>query len=180
LIEDFKNIEYLNFGNERQKLAFSEIKKYKILDKLEEYDPVLTGTIPIGIDLPESDLDIICECENHSEFSAYLSEVFSDEREFKIYASEQNGIESTIAEFKTDNFLIEVFGQNVPTEKQNAYRHMIVENRILVERGSKFRQRVIELKSAGIKTEPAFARLLGLDGNPYTELLKLENEYFGQ
>lgn len=180
MIEDFKNIEYLNFGNERQKLAFSEIKKYKILDKLEEYDPVLTGTIPIGIDLPESDLDIICECENHSEFSAYLSEVFSDEREFKIYASEQNGIESTIAEFKTDNFLIEVFGQNVPTEKQNAYRHMIVENRILVERGSKFRQRVIELKSAGIKTEPAFARLLGLDGNPYTELLKLENEYFGQ
>ncbi len=174
LMEYFRNIEYLKFGNERQKLAFSEIKKHKILEKLEKYNPLLTGTIPLGIDLPESDLDIICECQNHSEFRAYLLEHFGNKKDFKVYSTKQNGIDSTIAEFKTDNFLIEVFGQNNPIERQNAYRHMIIENRILKEKGSKFKQRVKELKSKGIKTEPAFARLLGLQGNPYAELLKLK------
>ncbi|MGJ8551296.1 MULTISPECIES: DUF4269 domain-containing protein [Winogradskyella] len=174
MIENFRNIEYLEFGNERQKLAFSEIKKYQILEKLKKYDPILTGTIPIGIDLPESDLDIICECQNHSEFITYLSEHFSNKKDFKIYSTKQNGIYSTIAEFKTDNFLFEIFGQDIPTEKQNAYQHMIIENRILKEKGSEFKQRVKELKSNGIKTEPAFAKLLGLNGNPYSELLKLK------
>ena len=174
MIENFRNIEYLEFGNERQKLAFSEIKKHLILEKLEKYDPILTGTIPIGIDLPESDLDIICECQNHSEFKTYLSENFSNKKDFKVYSTKQNGIDSTIAEFKTDNFLFEIFGQNIPTEKQNAYQHMIIENRILKEKGSEFKQKVKELKSNGIKTEPAFAKLLGLNGNPYSELLKLK------
>ena len=68
LIKNFKNIEYLKHGNERQKLAFYEIRHHGIFEILEKYNPILTGTIPIGIDLPESDLDIICECENHSEF----------------------------------------------------------------------------------------------------------------
>jgi len=179
LIENFKNIEYLKYGNEKQKLAFYEIKKYKILEKLKKYNPILTGTIPIGIDIPESDLDIICECENHSEFSDYILQEFSSKKDFKIYSTKQNGIESTIAQFKTENFLFELFGQNIPTEKQNAYRHMIIENRILKERGIEFKKRIKKLKSNGIKTEPAFAKLLGLKGNPYVELLKLESKHRG-
>jgi hypothetical protein len=179
LIENFRNIEYLKHGNERQKLAFDEIKKYKIFEILEKYNPILTGTIPIGIDLPKSDLDIICECENHSEFKACLSREFSVKKDFKVYSKEQYGIESTIAEFKTDNFLFEIFGQNIPTEKQNAYRHMLIENKILSEKGLDFKQKIKELKSDGLKTEPAFAKLLGLKGNPYTELLKLEIKTVG-
>jgi hypothetical protein len=72
LIENFRNIEYLKFGNERQKLAYSEIRKLHIFEKLKKYNPILTGTIPIEIDLPESDLDMICECKKHLEFSAFL------------------------------------------------------------------------------------------------------------
>ncbi|MAN27663.1 MULTISPECIES: DUF4269 domain-containing protein [Mesonia] len=175
MIEKFKDIEYLKFGSERQKLAFHEIKQHRILEILEKYNPILTGTIPIGIDLPESDLDIICQCENHTEFKRYLSSQFSEKKGFKIYGLKtQNGVESTIAEFKTDNFLIEIFGQHIPTEKQNAYRHMLVEDRILNEKGVDFKQKIKQLKSNGLKTEPAFAQLLGLKGNPYAELLKLE------
>lgn len=180
MIENFRNIDYLMFGNERQKLAFSEIKKHNILDKLETYDPILTGTIPIGIDLPESDLDIVCECENHFEFKTFLIKQFSDKKDFKVYSKKHHGIESTIAEFKTDHFLIEIFGQNIPTEKQNAYRHMMIENRILKEKGLAFKQNIKILKSSGMKTEPAFAKLLGLKGDPYAELLKLEHKYSGQ
>jgi hypothetical protein len=174
LIVNFRTIEYLKSGNERQKLAFSEIKKHKVLEKLKKYNPILTGTIPIEIDVPESDLDIICECQNHSEFKAYLLDQFSQKKDFKVYSILQNDIESTIAEFKTDNFLFEIFGQNIPTERQDAYRHMIIERNILEEKGFEFKQKVKDLKSSGIKTEPAFAKLLGLEGNPYIELLKLE------
>ncbi|QXP58087.1 DUF4269 domain-containing protein [Cellulophaga sp. HaHa_2_95] len=171
---NFRTIDYLKSGNERQKLAFSDIKKHKVLEKLKKYHPILTGTIPIEIDVLESDLDIICECQNHSEFKAYLLDQFSQKKDFKMYSILQNDIESTIAEFKTDNFLFEIFGQNIPTEKQDAYRHMIIERNILEEKGFEFKQKVKDLKSSGIKTEPAFAKLLGLKGNPYAELLKLE------
>ncbi|MFI8606603.1 DUF4269 domain-containing protein [Cellulophaga baltica] len=174
MIVNFRTIEYLKSGNERQKLAFSEIKKHKVLEKLKKYNPILTGTIPIEIDVPESDLDIICECQNHSEFKAYLLDQFSQKKDFKVYSILQNDIESTIAEFKTDNFLFEIFGQNIPIERQDAYRHMIIERNILEEKGFEFKQKVKDLKSSGIKTEPAFAKLLGLEGNPYIELLKLE------
>ena len=174
MIENFRTIDYLKSGNERQKLAFSEIKKHKVLEKLKKYHPILIGTIPIEIDVPESDLDIICECQNHSEFKAYLLDQFSQKKDFKLYSIKQNGIESTIAEFKTDNFLFEIFGQNIPTERQDAYRHMIIERNVLEEKGFEFKQKVKDLKSSGIKTEPAFAKLLGLKGNPYAELLKLE------
>lgn len=173
MITDFKNIEYLKYGNERQKLAYSEILNLNIFEKLKKFNPVLTGTIPIGIDLPESDLDIICECQNHSVFSELLIALFSNQKDFKIFSTKQDGIESTITTFKTEHFLFEIFGQNIKTEKQNAYRHMLVENRILIEKGDEFKQEIIKLKSSGLKTEPAFARLLGLNGNPYVELLKL-------
>ena len=99
MIVNFRTIEYLKSGNERQKLAFSEIKKHKVLEKLKKYNPILTGTIPIEIDVPESDLDIICECQNHSEFKAYLLDQFSQKKDFKVYSILQNEIESTIAEF---------------------------------------------------------------------------------
>ena len=48
---------------------------------------------------------------------------------------------------------------------------MIIEYKILELHGEVFRQEIIKLKSKGLKTEPAFAKLLGLVGNPYEELL---------
>ncbi len=171
---NFKNINYLKSGTKRQQLAYKEIKKYKFFEILCNYNPILTGTIPLGIDLPESDLDIICECKNHTEFTKYLIQNFSDFEGFKIYTEVQHQTKSVIAEFNTDTFKIEIFGQDMPTVKQHAYRHMLIENDILNEQGAEFRQKIIELKSNGIKTEPAFTHLLGLAGNPYLELLKLE------
>lgn len=49
---------------------------------------------------------------------------------------------------------------------------MIAEYKILQAKGEEFKQKIIELKKQGIKTEPAFGMLLGLE-NPYEELLKL-------
>lgn len=171
-IKDFKNIEYLKQGNSRQKLVYLEIIQLNLFEKLKTYKPILTGTIPIEIDLPTSDLDIICECENHDEFSRFLIEQFGNKKDFKISTTILDGEKSTIAEFKTKNFTFELFGQNIPVENQNAYKHMIVEYNILKEKGEAFKQEIKRLKARGMKTEPAFAKLLKLEGNPFDELLK--------
>jgi len=69
---------------------------------------------------------------------------------------------------------IEIYAQSLDSCKQNGYRHMVVEDRILRLGGERTREEIIILKKSGLKTEPAFARYLGIYGNPYDELLKLE------
>jgi hypothetical protein len=171
LTTDFINIEYLKEGNDRQRRAFEELTEISIFEHLQDYTPILTGTIPIGIDLPESDLDIICQCSNHLRFAETLNSLYSDKENYQIRTSNWNDLESTIATFYSGGFQIEIFGQDCPVENQNAYRHMVIEHKILSSRNDKFRAEIIQLKKEGLKTEPAFARLLGLQGNPYQELL---------
>lgn len=168
---NFKNPNYLKTGNKRQQKAFKELYDLNIFKILEPYHPILAGTIPIGIDIPESDLDIICQCENHPAFSKKIQDHFSNQVDFNISTKEWNGIESTVARFKATYFEIEIFGQDIPTTQQNAYRHMIKEYEILNQKGDDFKSKIIELKRQGIKTEPAFAMLLGLEGDPYQALL---------
>ena len=171
---NFKNIEYLKSGTLLQKLAYTELINLKIFDELSMYNPILTGTIPIDIGLPESDLDIICECDDHANFSSDLTRIFGSRDKFQINSRIYGGIKSTIARFKGAKFEVEIFGQSIPTEKQNAWRHMLIEYRILKEKGEKFKSEIFDLKKSGLKTEPAFAKLLELEGNPYEELLNLE------
>jgi hypothetical protein len=41
-----------------------------LFDILLAYDPVLAGTIPLDVDVPGSDLDIICCCADTDVFAA--------------------------------------------------------------------------------------------------------------
>ena len=95
---------------------------------------------------------------------------------FAIKTCEHQHILSVKASFRVAGFDIEIFGQDIPTQRQNAYRHMVLEHRLLRERGESFRQEIIRLKQQGYKTEPAFARLLGIEGDPYSGLLALEKQ----
>ncbi|MCA6068420.1 DUF4269 domain-containing protein [Chryseobacterium sp. RG1] len=167
---DFTTINYLKVGNDRQKRAYEVLLKYKIFEKLSNYSPLLAGTIPIGIDIEESDLDIICEVEDKAEFERFLIQSFKNFN-LRIEKLDINNEESLVCNFELEEFPIEIFGQNKPVTEQNAYRHMIAEYRILQEKGEEFKQKIIELKKKGIKTEPAFGMLMGLE-NPYEDLLK--------
>ncbi len=48
---------------------------------------------------------------------------------------------------------------------------MVIEHKLLLERGEEFRLKIVDLKKQGYKTEPAFAMLLGLENDPYNEML---------
>lgn len=170
---DFKNYNYLKEGNEKQQKAYEVLKKLDIFNTLKDFSPILVGTIPINIDIGSSDLDIICEVYSFEEFQEIIEINYSMYNKFHINSYINNEKILTIG-FYVDNMEIEIYAQSLETYKQNGYRHMIVEDRILKLAGDKAREEIIKLKKEGLKTEPAFARYLGIEGNPYDELLKLE------
>ncbi len=167
----FNCIDYLKSGNTRQKALFTILKEHEIMDLLAEYDPVVVGTIPIEIDLKNSDVDICCLWKNKEQFIQSTRLSFSKNKDFKLIEKCVNGTETVIISFKIDPFPFEIFGQNRPSHEQEAYRHMIAEYNILQKQGEAFRKNIIKLKENGMKTEPAFCKLLELKGDPFKELL---------
>ena len=169
---DFTSIEYLKNGNERQIAAYDSIQKLGLLKKLKPFDPILVGTIPIQVDIEESDLDIVCCVANNAHFRQ-LMEDFGEYKGFQLREVFINEVQSIIVNFVSDGFEFEIFGQNIPSEQQNAFKHMVIEHLILEEQRAEFREQVIKLKRQGYKTEPAFAKLLGLKGDPYVAMLEV-------
>ena len=167
---NFLDISYLAEGNPRQRKCFGILRQAGVMEILAPYGPILTGTIPIETDIPSSDLDIVCEVHDPEEFAATLRKNFGSYDRFSLRGS--GG--TVVCGFFTGGEEIEIFGSPVHSVRSNAYRHMIVEHRLLTILGGDFRRQVVELKLGGLKTEPAFARLLGLPGDPYEALLELE------
>ncbi len=118
-------------------------------------------------------MDIICHVENYKKFISIIQKHFSNKKGFELNVNKKEG--TIVARFQGSFFPIEIFGQNIPTEKQNAFRHMLIEHQILIRKGKDFKNKIIELKLQGYKTEPAFAQLLGLEGDPYQALLEYQN-----
>jgi len=168
----FDSIDYLQSGSPYQQQAYAVLLKHAVFTKLCGFDPVLAGTIPIDIAIPSSDLDILCYYSNPLEFKAHLLAGFGHYEGFSLSGLQEP--RAIVANFRADEFEIEIFGQDIPTQQQRGYRHLLVEHYLLETHGEAFRQQVIALKQQGIKTEPAFAQLLGLEGDPYTELLVYE------
>lgn len=171
--KDWTNIEYLLNGNVKQQQSYNILMNANIFCILKEYSPILVGTIPLEIDIEKSDLDIICEVHNFYEFEKLIENSFQKYENFNINKINEN--QAIVANFFIKEFEIEIYGQAIPTKEQYGYRHMIIEDKILKLGGNKLKKEIINLKRNGMKTEPAFAKYLNLNGNPYEELLKLEN-----
>lgn len=149
------------------------LRELHIMELLAEYHPLLAGTVPLGIQVEGSDLDIICEVHDSRRFIAEARSHFGQLEEFCAVTRTVEGIIRTKINFRAGGWPVELFGQPLATEKQNAWLHMQVEGRILSLLGPAFREEVLSLKSGGMKTEPAFAKLLRLEGDPYEAMLTL-------
>lgn len=170
--EDFRSIDYMQEGNHRQRRCYDILKRLGIMERLEGFSPLLVGTIPIDIDLPDSDLDIICEVHDMEACSAIM-EVYRKQPGFRQTIRTVHGVQRIVIPFQQEGQWVEVFGQPIPTVEQNGYQHMRIEHKILTLLGSPYRERARELKRQGLKTEPAFGELLGLQGDPYLRLLEM-------
>lgn len=172
--KDFTNINYLKHGNIKQQNAYKVLKNLDIFNVLKKFDPILVGTIPINIDIENSDLDIACEVQDFKEFQKLVEDRYSMHHKFHISNNSTDNEIILTVNFYVEGIEIEIYAQSLNSCKQNGYRHMVVEDRILRLGGERTREEIVILKKSGLKTEPAFARYLGIDGNPYDELLKME------
>jgi hypothetical protein len=175
MLPHWQDIGYLQAGSPAQQGAYRTLQRHAILQLLQAYKPILVGTFPLDIAVAGSDLDIICEVHDFQAFGELVAQHFGH---CPAYTSRQlslGGLASLVISFQLDGMEVEVFGQPLATEQQNGYRHLVVEARLLAAGGAAFKKKIIALKTQGLKTEPAFAALLGLPGDAYQALLSLES-----
>lgn len=170
----FQDIEYLRHGTEAQQSAYNALTTSNLVHVLRPYQPLLVGTVPIGLQQPGSDLDIVCEVHDLSAFEALVRQQFDHYPNFTLRRTERQGHASIVVGFTVGDWPVELFGQPVPSAQQHGYRHLLIEHRLLTLGGTSFRTCVQLQRAAGLKTEPAFAACLGLAGDPYAGLLVLE------
>lgn len=171
---NWNDITYLKKGNQRQRQAYTALHSLGLFERLAGYSPFLAGTIPLEIDVYTSDLDILCQADDLPAFAAEVTRLFGSRRGFQVQTRQIRGTETVLARFEHAGFPIEIFAQPVAVERQNGYRHLLVERRLLALGGEELREAIHRLKQEGVGTEPAFADYLGLPGDPYQAVLDLE------
>jgi hypothetical protein len=149
------------------------LEALRVFALLGAFDPVLAGTIPLDIDIPGSDLDIVCYAADVDAFAQQLHATFGHCSTFVLQHTVVDGLPTVIGQFTYQGFPIEIFGQPRPVREQHAVRHMVVEERLLRHGGVEVRRHIRQLKGQGRKTEPAFAVVFRLPGDPYQTLLQL-------
>lgn len=140
---------------------------------LRDYHPVVIGTPPLGLGIPSSDIDVACSATDLQQFATFVSHHFQDKTSFQCRTIEIRGEPAVVASFETHGWEVELFCQSKPTESQMGVRHFLIEKRLL-DLEHTLRPIILALKQSGLKTEPAFAQFLGLQGDPYESLLTLE------
>ena len=128
---DWEDISSLLHGNERQRAAYETLQRLDVFEMLDRYTPTLVGTVPIDIDVPESDLDIICQADDLQKFAEDVRRAYGNQDDFRLWQRRIRDVPSVVAGFVSEEFPIEMFAQPQPVTAQNAYRHMVVEARLL-------------------------------------------------
>ncbi|WP_020590499.1 DUF4269 domain-containing protein [Kiloniella laminariae] len=151
------------------------IAQLDLTSVLQGYQYTIIGTPPLEIDIDSSDLDIACQADDPAVLSRHLRHCYGHYPDYLEKEYHFSSLSARIVTFEMQEWPVEFFIQNQPLSQQNGVRHFAIEKRLLDLCGPSFKQSVIALKNRGIKTEPAFAELLGIKGDPYINLLKLEN-----
>ena len=133
-----------------------------LLAALARFDPHVAGTPPLGLDLPDSDIDVICHAADAQAFANAVWGFAGDFEAFRIH------------QWTGDGWPVELFGDARPVAQQRGWRHFEIERRLLALDGDELRAAVMKRRRDGLKTEPAFADVLRLEGDPYLALLDLE------
>jgi len=149
------------------------VEESGVLETLAAFHPHIAGTPPLAIDVEGSDIDVLCDYADADAFTRVVVDVYATAEGFRI-SQWRTGPRAIVAGFHVAGWPFEIFGQDTPAEHQAGWRHFLVEKRLLDLGVPELRTAVVAEKRSGRKTEPAFADLLRLDGNPYEALLALD------
>lgn len=142
---------------------------------LADFDARVVGTPPLGLDVAESDIDLICHAGDPDAFVRVVQSLFGSETGFTI--SRRGGpLHPIVVNFWRSGWPVELYAIDQPTCLQPGWLHFDVERRLLRLGDAAFERRVRERRASGEKTEPAFAHVLRLEGDPYLALIELSRQ----
>jgi hypothetical protein len=145
-----------------------------VLDLLAGFDPRIAGTLPLGVSIAGSDIDILCHAPDPNNVADRLWQSRERLPALTLWRW-MSGSRPLVATFSIGDWPVEVFASPVEVDRQEGWRHFVVERRLLELADEELRERVLALRQGGAKTEPAFATVLGLSGDPYAELYRLSH-----
>jgi hypothetical protein len=169
---DWHSLDHVKGVSARQKELLRIVRKYRILEILEPLTPLIASTINLEIDTPSSDVDICLHCRDSAAYYALCRQHFSAAKSYTERSFESHGTSCFLVGFFLEDLEFELVAQNIPSPKQLCFVHMVIAWRILAladqcGTGGQLRTAIRGLKLAGVKTEPAIAQSLGLEGDPY-------------
>ena len=153
----------------------SAVASSAVLERLAPFDPRIVGTLPLGLAVAGSDIDIVCHALDPNAFADIVWSHYQSADDFVIYRW-TSGTQPVIAGFMWDGWPFELFGDRQPVEQQRGWIHFEVERRLLALDDGRLRRAVGSSRAGGLKTEPAFAAVLGISGDPFRGLLELAHE----
>jgi len=146
-----------------------------VMEVLRPYGACIASTFPLGLAVPGSDVDILCEAQDPAAFRAHMQRAFGRESGFSLHRKDDATPPAIVCRFSLNGLPVEIFGQPLPVREQRGYRHLVAEQRLLAAGGERDREAIRALRAAGLKTEPAFAQCFGLGGDPYEVLLAVRD-----
>lgn len=153
---------------------FQAIESSKVLVKLQEFDPLVLGTFPLGLQNAESDIDISVNVNDLKAFQNQMIREFRSYPEFHIWQGDVDSQDACSVSFLHQEKRFEVFAQAKESIMQNSAIHFFAEEKILKYASAKKTELILKLRQAGKKTEPAFAEALMIkDQDAYEVMLKL-------
>ena len=150
------------------------LARLDLYGSLPDCCPAVIGTLPLGIDVPGSDLDIALQVLNVKQTALRLRELWGHLPDFTVTRGKTQGAPSALVGFSLDGLPVEIFASRLPLMHQHGVAHFHIEVTLLGLLGPSFREAVMRHRAAGLKTEPAFAEALKLPGDPYEAVLRLQ------
>ncbi|PSL42424.1 uncharacterized protein DUF4269 [Salsuginibacillus halophilus] len=171
LTPDFASqLQMMQFGTLRQQQAAAVCKAYDLPRRLASFQPIMTGTIPLGIEHDASDIDIACSTKAPTTAIRTLHEAGLTSYITKVKTRPQDAAPAVVITMQLAQEIVECYISTTPSVIQPSYRHMLIEARLLEIGDPSVTAQIKTLKQRGFKTEPAFARCFFLPGDPYITL----------
>jgi predicted metalloenzyme YecM len=166
---------------ESNKLIWNAIQQSQVLEIFRNFNPLIAGTFPLGINNSDSDVDIVVELNNRESFLQLCHHHLINHNQYQLKEfTAIDALPTILVTFEFQNVPFEIFAQTRPTTRQKAYLHFLLEERLLKLGGLRFRKLVQNYRNSGLKTEPAFAKALNIVDEPYEALLNLQKKSTSQ
>jgi hypothetical protein len=141
------------------------IARHKLMALLSTWEPVFSGSVPLGVDTSDSDLDILLFSKDLSGASQEILQRLhlagvTTRGTWKLGQCRQ-GACMTLS-IDTGTKPIELFLSTEHPSRQDSHRDLIAEYVLLSQYGDSLRETVRTLKQSGMDTESAFAHALQL------------------